>query len=106
MATDFVDKFKRYLEEDGKSPKTIESYVDDIAGFVAYLKNMGVKFQGELIRFYVTRFRTYLIESQYETAIIVESHDEIKRLEEMGLNFKFAKCDDDEQPLFYEDYQL
>jgi len=57
------------LEEDGKSPKTIESYVGDIAGFVTYLQNMGVKFQGDLIRFYVTSFRTYLIESQYETAI-------------------------------------
>lgn len=38
--------------------------------------------------------------------IFVESHDEINCLEEMGLNFKFAKCDDDEQPLFYEEYQL
>lgn len=41
MAIDFVEKFKRYLKEDGKSPKTIESYVGDIAGFVTYLENMG-----------------------------------------------------------------
>jgi hypothetical protein len=27
-----------------KECKTIESYVGDIAGFVAYLQNMGVKF--------------------------------------------------------------
>jgi integrase/recombinase XerD len=70
MASDFVEKFKRYLKEDGKSPKTIESYVGDIAGFVVYLQNMGVKFQGELKRFYVTSFRNYLIESQYETTTI------------------------------------
>jgi putative DNA primase/helicase len=70
MTTDFVDKFKRYLKEDGKSPKTIESYVGDIAGFVSYIQNMGVRFQGELKRFYVTSFRNYLIESQYETATI------------------------------------
>jgi integrase/recombinase XerD len=44
--------------------------VGDIAGFVAYLENMGVKFQGELKRFYVTSFRNYLIESQYEIATI------------------------------------
>jgi integrase/recombinase XerD len=61
MAKDFVEKFNRYLSEDGKSPKTIESYVGDIAGFVVYLENMGVKFQGELKRFYITRFRKYLI---------------------------------------------
>lgn len=70
MVIDFVEKFKRYLKEDGKSPKTIESYVGDIGGFVAYIQNMGVRFQGELKRFYVTSFRNYLIESQYETATI------------------------------------
>ena len=53
MATDFVEKFKRYLKEDGKSPKTIESYVGDMYGFVFYIQNMGVKFQGELKRFYL-----------------------------------------------------
>jgi len=45
MAINYVEKFKRYLKEDGKSPKTIESYVGDITGFVVYLKSMGVKFQ-------------------------------------------------------------
>jgi integrase/recombinase XerD len=70
MATDFVEKFRRHLKEDGKSQKTIESYVGDIAGFVAYMENMGVKFQGELKRFYVTSFRNHLIESQYGTATI------------------------------------
>ena len=44
MATDFVEKFKRYLKADGKSPKTIESYVGDIGGFMSYIQNMGVKF--------------------------------------------------------------
>ena len=48
MESDFVKKFKRYLKEDGKSPKTIESYVGDIGGFVVYLQNMGVKYQGNL----------------------------------------------------------
>ena len=61
MATDFVEKFKRYLKEEGKSTKIIESYVGDIGGFVAYIQNMGVKFQGELKRLYVTSFRNYLI---------------------------------------------
>jgi hypothetical protein len=30
MGTDFVEKFKRHLKEDGKSPKTVESYVGDV----------------------------------------------------------------------------
>ncbi|MCD2349065.1 tyrosine-type recombinase/integrase [Clostridium guangxiense] len=70
MVADFVYKFKKYLMEDGKSPKTIESYVGDIYGFAVYLQNMEVSFHGELKRFYITSFRNYLIENQYETATI------------------------------------
>ncbi len=70
MAIDFVEKFKRYLQEDGKSTMTIESYVGDIAGFVTYLQNMGVKFQGDLKRFYITSFRKYIIECKYEITTI------------------------------------
>jgi hypothetical protein len=60
MAIDFVEKFKRYL-----SPKTIESYVGDIAGFVTYLQGMEVKCQEELKLFYIPSFGGYLVESQY-----------------------------------------
>jgi site-specific recombinase XerD len=45
MAINFVEKFKRYLKEDEKSLKTIESYVGDISGFVSYIQNIEVKFQ-------------------------------------------------------------
>jgi len=31
---ELVQLFKRYLEEDGKSIKTVESYVGDTSGFV------------------------------------------------------------------------
>lgn len=80
MTADFVEKFKRYLKEDGKSPKTIESYVGDAGGFVTYIQNMGVKFQGELKRFYVTSFKNYLIESQYEAATINKKTNSIQSL--------------------------
>lgn len=78
MATDFVEKFKRYLKEDGKSVKTIESYVVDIGGGVAYLQNMGVKFKGELKRFYITSFRSYLIENKYEVATINKKNNSLQ----------------------------
>ncbi|MCM0649713.1 tyrosine-type recombinase/integrase [Clostridium swellfunianum] len=90
MATDFVEKFKRYLKEDGKSPKTIESYVGDIAGFVSYIQNMGVKFQGELKRFYVTSFRNYLIESQYETATINKKINSIQSFNSFLMKNKYT----------------
>ncbi|MFZ5596786.1 MAG: hypothetical protein ACOY31_07205 [Bacillota bacterium] len=38
---DYVDGFRRHLAEDGKSPKTIESYTGDVAGFLAHLGGLG-----------------------------------------------------------------
>jgi integrase/recombinase XerD len=67
---ELVEKFKRFLKEDGKSLKTIESYVGDIEGFVMYLKTIGVEFRGELRRFHITSFRNHLIEKSYQTATI------------------------------------
>jgi integrase/recombinase XerD len=67
---ELVKKFKRFLKKDGKSPKTIESYVGDIEGFEMYLKTMGVEFRGELRRFHITSFRNHLIEDSYQTATI------------------------------------
>ena len=39
-------EFAQYLIEDGKSPKTIESYTGDVAGLLAYLGAMGIEFDG------------------------------------------------------------
>lgn len=45
MENDLVQNFKRYLEEDGKSVKTVESYVGDTSAFVAFLESKGSGFQ-------------------------------------------------------------
>lgn len=37
--------------EDGKSPKTIESYVGDIKAFKKFLESKGVDFNGNLQEF-------------------------------------------------------
>jgi integrase/recombinase XerD len=70
MINELVQKFKIYLEEDGKSIKTIESYAGDISAFVPFLESKGVDFNGEMKRFYITSYRNYLIENQYELATI------------------------------------
>lgn len=43
-----LENFKMSLIEDGKSPKTIESYVGDIKGFIELLESKGVEFNGTL----------------------------------------------------------
>ncbi|MDP4147416.1 MAG: phage integrase N-terminal SAM-like domain-containing protein [Bacillota bacterium] len=70
MTNDLVKKFKTHLEEDGKSDKTVESYVGDTSVFVTFLEGKGVDFNGETKRFYVTSYRNYLIENQYELSTI------------------------------------
>lgn len=70
MVNELVQKFKTHLEEDGKSMKTIESYVGDTSAFVVFLECKGVDFNGEMKRFYITSYRNYLIENQYELSTI------------------------------------
>lgn len=48
-----VKGFGEYLAEDGKRPKTIESYTGDIEGFVTYLRKTKEYFNGELKRLHV-----------------------------------------------------
>jgi integrase/recombinase XerD len=47
MINELVYKLKIYLVEEGKSPKTAESYVGDTSVFVTFLKDKEVDFNGE-----------------------------------------------------------
>jgi len=40
-----TEKFAQYLEKDCKRLPTIQSYVGDVDGFLAYLKQMGSDFE-------------------------------------------------------------
>jgi integrase/recombinase XerD len=55
MVNELVQQFKKYLEEDGKSIKIVESYVGDTTAFVGFLESKGVDFNGEIKRFYITK---------------------------------------------------
>ena len=57
---EIVESFKRSLIEDGKSPKTIESYIGDIKAFIEFLGDKGVEFNGNLQRFYVVSYKNFL----------------------------------------------
>lgn len=48
-----IEDFKMNLIEDGKSAKTIESYIGDIKAFIEFLASKGVEFNGILQRFYI-----------------------------------------------------
>ncbi|WP_242976435.1 site-specific integrase [Clostridium sp. CT7] len=75
-----IEDFKMSLIEDGKSAKTIESYVGDIKAFKEFLKAKGVDFNGTLQRFYVVSYKNFLVESNYEVATINKKINSIHAL--------------------------
>lgn len=91
MKNELVQNFKINLEEDGKSPKTIESYVGDTSAFVAFLESKGVDFNGEMKRFYITSYRNYLIEKQYELSTINKKVNSIQSFNKYLVDNDYAK---------------
>lgn len=89
MINELVQKI--HLEEDGKSAKTIESYIGDTAAFVAFLEGKGVEFNGEMKRFYVTSYRKYLIESQYELTTINKKVNSIQSFNKHLVEYGYSK---------------
>ena len=75
-----IEDFKISLIEDGKSAKTIESYIGDIRGFIEFLGSKGVEFNGNLQRFYVVSYKNFLVESNYEVATINKKINSIHAL--------------------------
>ena len=75
-----IEDFKISLVEDGKSPKTIESYVGNIKAFIEFLGSKGVKFNGTLQRFYVVSYKNFLVENNYEVATINKKKNSIHEL--------------------------
>lgn len=75
-----IEDFKISLVEDGKSSKTIESYVGDIKAFIEFLGSKGVEFNGTLQRFYVVSYKNFLVENNYEVATINKKINSIHAL--------------------------
>lgn len=68
-----IEDFKISLIEDGKSPKTIESYIVDIKAFIEFLGSKRVEFNGNLQRFYVVSYKNFLVESKITLSKVNEN---------------------------------
>ncbi|WP_300385493.1 phage integrase N-terminal SAM-like domain-containing protein [Clostridium sp.] len=75
-----IDDFKISLIEDGKSTKTIESYVGEIKAFIEFIGDKGVEFNGNLQRFYVVSYKNFLVENRYEVTTINNKINSIHEL--------------------------
>ena len=72
-----TEAFAQWLLEEGKAPKTIESYVTDVKGFQSYLQERSND-QTALSRFSFVRYKEYLIKESYAVSTINKKINSLK----------------------------
>ncbi|MED0686103.1 tyrosine-type recombinase/integrase [Anoxybacillus ayderensis] len=75
---ELLTSFKQWLIEEGKSPKTMESYVGDVAKFQAYMVEKAVDSRQPLSRFSFVRYKQHLIDNGYAVATINKKINSLK----------------------------
>jgi integrase/recombinase XerD len=72
-----IEKFERWLFAEGKAPKTIESYVNDVKGFQSYLQEK-LKDMPVLSRFSFVKYKEHLIKEGYAVSTINKKINSLK----------------------------
>lgn len=74
---DYLESFSQWLMEDGKSPKTIESYCNDVKKFRLYLAEDGAGEQ-PLSRFSFVRYKQHLLDAAFKVSTINKKVNSLK----------------------------
>ena len=72
-----IEKFEQWLFAEGKAPKTIESYVNDVKGFHSYLQEK-LKDMPVLSRFSFVKYKEHLIKEGYAVSTINKKINSLK----------------------------
>ena len=70
--------FTQWLLEDGKSPKTIESYINDVKLFQKYLYEEAVDEETLLSRYSFVRYKQSLLDGNYKISTINKKVNSLK----------------------------
>ncbi len=65
-----IKAFESYLSNNGKADKTIESYTGDVKGYLRYISDKNITFNGNLNRFSINSYKNYLLDNNYEPTTI------------------------------------
>lgn len=68
--TKALEGFRRSLEDDGKSPRTVESYIGDVEKFFCHLNANGHKSIAEIERVDATKFFSKLVHNGFKPATV------------------------------------
>lgn len=88
---DLVQEFNRWLIEEGRAPKTIESYVGDVNGFNVYLREKAVEEMQPLSRFSFVRYKQQLLDKQFAIATINKKINSLKVYNDFLLKNGYVK---------------
>jgi len=73
-----IESFKHWLFEEGRSPRTIESYGSDVKGFQQFLTEKAVGEEQPLSRFSFVRFKEHLMKEEYADSTINKKINSLK----------------------------
>jgi integrase/recombinase XerD len=74
----WVEEFKQWLTEEGKAPKTVESYVGDVGGFQRFLVQREADTAQPLNRFAFVRYKQYLLDENFAAATVNKKMNSLK----------------------------
>lgn len=75
---ELIDSFEKWLTEEGRAQKTIESYVGDIRGYHRFLQEKAASEQQPLSRFSFVRYKQHLLDRQFAIATINKKINSLK----------------------------
>lgn len=73
-----IEAFEQWLFEEGRAPRTIESYVSDVKGFQQFLKEKAASEELPLSRFSFVRFKEHLLQKNFAVATINKKVNSLK----------------------------
>lgn len=75
---DYLEAFAQWLLEDGKRPKTIESYRNDVKQFQLYLRADAVDENAPLTRYSFVQYKQFLLDGNYKVSTINKKVNSLK----------------------------
>lgn len=75
---ELIQSFQQWLTEEGRAPKTIESYIGDIKGFQQYLREKSADESQPLSRFSFVRYKQLLLDKDFAVTTINKKVNSLK----------------------------
>ncbi|WP_281817955.1 site-specific integrase [Vallitalea longa] len=76
---DYIKSFGEYLFENGKANNTVKSYTGDVKGFIRFLAERDIVFEGTFNRFTIISYKNHLLEKAYEPVTVNKKLNSLRK---------------------------